>query len=165
MAVTESVLVGPGAGTPHSFGGFTALLKIRGKQTSGAYSVVEFVFGPGSFAAPHLHERTDEVSYILEGEMGAMVGEEEFRASAGAFVVRPKGVPHALWNATDQPVRLLDIYTPAGFESLGEELAKRFSSTPPTFEQVAEVGRRHDTIFLPELAPRLVQKYNLRMPG
>lgn len=165
MAVTGTILVGPEAGTPHSFGGFSSVVKIRGEQTSGAYSIVEFVFQPGAFAAPHLHERTDEVSYVLEGELGAMVAEEEFRVVAGAFVVRPRGVPHALWNATSQPVRGLDIYTPGGFEAFGEELARRFSSAPPTFEQVAEFGRLHDVIFLPELAPRLVKKYNLRMPG
>jgi quercetin dioxygenase-like cupin family protein len=165
MALTETILVPPGAGTPNSFGGFKTLVKIRGGQTAGAFSIVEFAFQPGAFAPPHLHERTDEVSYILEGELGAMVAKQEFRAAAGSFVVRPKGVPHALWNATDRPVKFLDMYTPAGFEAFGEELARRFSSTPPTFDQLAELGRRHDVIFLPEQAPALLQKYNLRMPG
>lgn len=165
MAVSEAILVGPEAGVPHSALGIRSMVKIRGEQTSGAYSIVEFRFQPGFFVPPHLHERTDEVSYILEGELGVMVAEDEFQAGPGSFVVRPKGIPHALWTARDGPVRCLDIYTPAGFEAFGEELARRFSAKPPTLEEIAAIGRRHDVTFLPELAPRLIEKYNLRLPG
>jgi quercetin dioxygenase-like cupin family protein len=166
----ETIMVEPGAGTPASvagpLAGSSVVFKIRGEQTSGAFSIVEFVAGPGFFVPPHRHERTAEISYVLEGELGVMVAEEEFQARAGSFVVRPKGVPHALWNATDRPVKLLDVYTPAGFEAFYEELGRLFSSTPPpTIEQRNEAARRHDTIFFRELAPPLVRKYNLRMPG
>jgi quercetin dioxygenase-like cupin family protein len=165
LAAKETILVEPQGGLAHSALGINAVVKIRGSQTSGAFSIVDMSLPAGFFVPPHVHERTEEVSYILEGELGALVGEEELRAGPGSFVIRPKGVVHALWSANGRSVRVLDMYTPAGFEAFGEELAKRFASAPPTFEQVAEVGRRHDVRFLPELAPRLIQKYSLRMPG
>jgi hypothetical protein len=92
-----------------------------------------------------------------------MVGDKEFQAGAGSFVVRPRGLPHALWNAGDQPVKWLVFATPAAFLAGFEELDSRFSSTPATFEQLIENGRRHDVTWLPELAPALIAKYGLRM--
>ncbi|HVH62719.1 MAG TPA: cupin domain-containing protein [Candidatus Dormibacteraeota bacterium] len=165
MPISQTILVGAEAGAPHSALGIEAVVKVTGGQTSGAFSIVEMVLPRGLLVPPHMHERTSEVSYILEGELGAMVGDDELQAGPGSFVVRPKCVVHALWSAGGRSVRLLDMYTPAGFEAFGEEMARRFSITPPTPEQLIEIGRRHDVIFFPELAPRLIQKHNLRMPG
>ncbi len=166
MAIApEKIVVEPGSGRVISVPGVEATFKVQGDQTSGAFSIAEIVLLPGSFTPPHVHQKTDEVSYILEGELGVMVAEEEFQAAAGSFVVRPKGVPHALWNLTDRPVRLLDIYTPAGFEGWFVELARLFSATPPpTLEQLAEAGRRYDVILVPELVAPLMQKYGLELP-
>ena len=166
MAIApEKIVVEPGSGRVVSMPSTEAIFKVQGDQTSGAFSMAEIVLQPRSFTPPHLHEKTDEVSYILEGELGVMVAEEEFQAAAGSFVVRPRGVPHALWNVTDRPVRLLDIYTPAGFELWFVELARLFSATPPpTLEQLAEAGRRYDVILVPELVAPLMQKYGLQLP-
>jgi quercetin dioxygenase-like cupin family protein len=167
MAIApERIIIEPGSGRVVSLAGNQITFKIQGDQTSGAFSSVEYVMRPGMFIPPHVHEKADEVAYVLEGELGAMVAEEEFKADPGAFVVRPRGVPHALWNVTDRPVKFLDIYTPAGLETFFEELARLLSAgEPPTLEQMFEAGRRYDTIYLPELAPPLMQKYGLRMPG
>lgn len=165
MPTAATIMIKPETGTPVSGPGAEALIKIRGEQTSGGFSIVEFLASPGFFTPPHLHETIDELSYVVEGELGVMVGEEDFQVGAGSFVVRPRGVPHALWNVTDRPVRLLDMYTPAGHERLIEDGAKLSSTTPPpTPEQLSEFARRHDTIFRPELAPRLMQTYGLKMP-
>lgn len=164
----EKIIVEPSDGQVVSVFGYRATRKIGAEQTSGAVSIVELLYPPGNFTPPHRHERTDEISYILEGELGAMIAEEDFQAGPGSFVVRPKGVPHALWNITNHPVRLLDIYTPAGMEAWFVELARLVSgSAPPTMELLFEAGRRFDTIFMPELAPPLIKKYGLKLeiPG
>jgi quercetin dioxygenase-like cupin family protein len=148
--------------------GYHVIRKIAAQQTSGAFSVVEVLYPPGNFTPPHRHERTVEVGYVLEGELGFMVAEEDFRLGAGSFVVRPKGVPHAIWNITDKPAKLLDMYTPAGFEAWFQELERLASgSEPPSLETLFETGRRYDTVFMPELAPRLIQKFGLKLeiPG
>jgi mannose-6-phosphate isomerase-like protein (cupin superfamily) len=167
MAIpAEKIIVEPSSGRIISFLGNQVTFKIEGGQTSGAFSIIEALYPPGNFTPPHRHEKTDEVGYILEGELGVMVAEEDFRAGPGTFFVRPKGVPHALWNVTDRPVRFLDTYTPAGMEAWFEELARLVSaSRPARLEQLFEAGRHYDTIFMPELAPPLIKKYGLKLPG
>lgn len=168
MAVSsERIIVEPGAGRTVSFAGNRATFKVRGDQTSGAFSITEVEFGPTrTLTPPHLHEQTDEISYILEGTLGVMIAEEDFEAGPGSFVVRPKGVPHALWNPTDRPVRVLDVAAPAGSEAWFEELARLLSSSPPPpLGEVFQAARHYGARFLPDLAPRLIERHNLRMPG
>ncbi|OLD25780.1 MAG: hypothetical protein AUJ02_04240 [Chloroflexi bacterium 13_1_40CM_3_65_12] len=161
----QKILVEATSGRIVSFLGNQVVFKVEGAQTSGAFSIIEDIYPSGNFTPPHRHLKTDEVGYVLEGELGVMVAEEDFQAGPGSFFIRPKGVPHALWNITDRPVRLLDVYTPAGIESWYEELARLVSaSEPPTLEELFEAGRRYDTIFMPELAPPLIKKYGLKLP-
>jgi quercetin dioxygenase-like cupin family protein len=165
----ERIIVEPGEGEHIAkVFGYDVIRKIKAEQTSGAFSVVELLYPPGNFTPPHRHEKTVEVGYVLEGELGFMVAEEDFRTREGSFVVRPKDVPHAIWNITDRPARVLDIYAPAGFEAWFQELARLVSaSTPPSIEAIFEAGRRYDSVFMPELAPRLIQKFGLKLeiPG
>jgi mannose-6-phosphate isomerase-like protein (cupin superfamily) len=169
----ENLVVEPQAGRVLSWkiampgGEVTAqmTLKITGDQTSGGFFVTETTVPPGGFVPPHRHEHADEVLYIQEGELGVMVGDKEFEVGAGSFSVRPRGLPHAIWNTGDRPARCFEIATPATFLAGFEELARRYSSTPATLEQLMETSRLYDTTWLPELAPRLVQKYNLKMGG
>jgi len=163
----QNVLIQPASGRAVSFFGNRAIFKVRGDQTSGAFSITEVVLAPsGTLVPPNRHEKMAEVSYILEGTLGVMVAEQEFQAGPGSFVIRPKGVPHALWNMSDRPVRTLEISMPGGFDAWAEELARLASATPPaSLEQLFDAARRYDAIFLPELAPPLINKYKLRMPG
>jgi mannose-6-phosphate isomerase-like protein (cupin superfamily) len=162
----EKIIVEPGSGHTVTLPTGLHTFKVLGEQTSGAFSVLEIALPPGVLVPPHRHERTDEVAYILEGELGVMVAGEEFQVGVGAFVVRPKGVPHSFWSVGDRPVRLLDVSTPAGFEAWFDQLARlRSSIPPPTMQELTETARRYDVIVMPELAPPLMQKYGLRMPG
>jgi quercetin dioxygenase-like cupin family protein len=169
----QSLLVGPKAGRVLSWkiaspGGEVIVrttIKIDAAQTSGGFVVHEAVIPPGGLVPPHRHEHHDEIGYVVEGALGVLVGEKEFEAEAGSFVVRPRGLPHALWNSGDRVVRCMEFATPATFLAGFEELDRRFSSTAATLEQLMETSRLHDTTWLPELAPRLAQKYNLRMGG
>jgi mannose-6-phosphate isomerase-like protein (cupin superfamily) len=164
--VSEKIIVESGSGHTVTLPTGRHTFKVLGEHTSGAFSVLEIAPPPGVLIPPHRHERTDEVAYILEGELGVMVAGEEFQVGVGSIVVRPRGVPHAFWNVGDRPVRLLDISTPAGFEAWFDELARLRSSTPPpTMQELTEAARRYDVIVMPELAPTLMQKYGLRMPG
>ncbi len=164
----ESIVVEAGRGRRLSFLGYEATCKVGGRQTSAGLSIAEFVAQPGTFTPPHRHETTDEVSYIVAGEMGFMVAEEEFVAGPGSYVVRPRGVPHAFWNLADTPCRFIDMYTPAGFEAWFEEAARLMSSPkPPAFQELAAAAARYDVIVLPDMIPSLVAKHgiSLRMPG
>jgi uncharacterized cupin superfamily protein len=62
---------------------------------------------PRALAAPlHRHSREDAYSFVLEGRMGALLGDELVYASAGDIVCKPRGQWHTFWNAGDEPCRM-----------------------------------------------------------
>lgn len=105
---------------------------VGGEDTRNNFALVEHPIGPRALAAPmHTHRYEDEYTYVLEGEVGVQIGEEVLVARPGNLVFKPRGVPHAFWNAADEPARALEIISPAGFERYFAELAPLF---PPANE-------------------------------
>jgi quercetin dioxygenase-like cupin family protein len=135
---------------------------IGGEETRGNFALVEHPIGPRALAAPiHTHEREDEYTYVLEGEIGVQIGEEVLVAQPGDLVFKPRGVPHAFWNASDEPARALEIISPAGFERYFAELAPLFppaNQGPLDEEAVGAVREKYglemDMASIPELAER-----------
>jgi quercetin dioxygenase-like cupin family protein len=100
---------------------------IGGEQTQGNFALVEHPIKSRALAAPmHTHRHEDEYTYVLEGEIGVQIGEEVRISQPGDLVFKPRGVPHAFWNAADEPARALEIISPAGFERYFAELAPLF---------------------------------------
>ena len=94
-----------------------AILMLGGDRTAGSLSLVEHPLQPRALGSPvHTHRDEDEYSVVLEGQVGAQIGEQTVVAGPGTVLVKPRGVPHAFWNPADQPARLLEIISPAGFE-------------------------------------------------
>src|SRR5580704_16017222 len=77
----------------------------RVKQASFGWtrSAPELGTDPGRMVPPHVHAHEDEFSYILEGEIGARIGDEVLQATTGSYVFKPRGLPHTFWNATTKP--------------------------------------------------------------
>ena len=111
---------------------------LRGEATGGRFALIEHEIPPRALAAPtHVHEHEDEYSFVLEGRVGVQIGDEEAVAGPGELVVKPRGIPHAFWNAGDEPARLLELISPAGFERYFEEMAPHLAGGgPPDLEQV-----------------------------
>jgi uncharacterized cupin superfamily protein len=102
----------PDHGHSIQMGGIGVVCKLSGSQTGGAFSIVEHPMAPGTKRAPlHTHSNEDELSYILEGEVNILRGEELIRAAAGSYVFKPRGVPHAFWNASDKTANIGNHYT------------------------------------------------------
>jgi quercetin dioxygenase-like cupin family protein len=74
------------------------LIKLYGEETNGAISIIEQPFEPGFLLPPHVHNN-DVWLYVLEGEMHARVGDEVVRATPGCWVLKPRRIPHTMWNA------------------------------------------------------------------
>ena len=114
-------------------------------ERGGGFSMVEHPIAPRSLAAPmHTHTHEDEYSYVLEGQVGVQVGDEVTVAGPGELVFKPRGVPHAFWNAGDTPARLLEIISPAPFSKYFEELEPLMAGAEgPDFPAIAELQGRY----------------------
>jgi len=101
-----------------SIGGVEVSFRLSGRETDGAYAVLEFLLEPGRLIPPHAHCREHEVSYVLEGEIGLRIGAEELTAKAGCVVVKRPQIPHAWWNTTASRARVLEVISPGRVRTL-----------------------------------------------
>jgi quercetin dioxygenase-like cupin family protein len=76
-------------------GGLDIVFKITSDQTGGALAICETAVEPGRLIPAHLHDTEDEFTYVIDGRIGVLVGEEEFTADAGSWVVKPRGTSSA----------------------------------------------------------------------
>ena len=106
-----AIVVRPGEGARVGNVEFLARTKDTPRFTC---SVIDFA--PGRVLEPHSHPDEDDSFYILEGELTFMLGGEDVKAPAGTFVLVPPGVEHGFRNDTAEPVRILNIHAPAGFD-------------------------------------------------
>jgi mannose-6-phosphate isomerase-like protein (cupin superfamily) len=119
---TAAYGVEAGGGERLRFGEVEVVIKASGDMTGGAFALFE---ESEPVDTPlHVHEREDELFYVLEGEHVFQVGEEEFRVGPGGLVFAPRGVPHAQRRAVPRTGRVLVLTAPAGLEGFFRELAE-----------------------------------------
>ena len=118
-------VLGPGDGKAVDLGSIGVRFMIRSEESGGRFSLVEHPIPPRTLVAPlHRHTNEDEYSFVLEGRMGARLGEEVVYAVEGDLVFKPRAQWHTFWNAGDGPCRILEIISPGGFERLFEAVAE-----------------------------------------
>jgi mannose-6-phosphate isomerase-like protein (cupin superfamily) len=170
MATTTATVVGPRDGKAGSLGSIGVRFMVWGGESGGGFSLVEHPLPPRALAAPlHRHSREDEYSYVLEGRMGALLGDEVLYAEPGDLVFKPRDQWHTFWNAGDEPCRILEIISPAGFERFFEELVDRGESGPPGPPDpaaLAAVAERYGIDFDFAAIPALCERFGVRFgPG
>jgi mannose-6-phosphate isomerase-like protein (cupin superfamily) len=77
-------------------------------------SIIEIV--PGRELEAHVHDAEDDAFYILSGELTFVLADGDVPAPPGSFVLVPPGVEHGFRNDGSEPVRMLNIHAPAGFD-------------------------------------------------
>ncbi len=124
MSTTAApTIIGPTDGESVTLQTIGVRFMIPAGDTGSRLSLVEHPIPPRALAAPlHRHNREDEYSYVLEGRMGALLGDDVVEAGPGDLVYKPRGQWHTFWNAGDEPARILEIISPAGFERFFAEL-------------------------------------------
>ena len=114
---------------------------MEGDATGGRFALVEHTLPPRGLGAPlHRHANEDEYSYVIEGRLGAQLEDEIVVAGPGEVVRKPRGQEHTFWNAGDEPLRFLEVISPAGFEGY--------------FREVAPLLEAHDQAAVQEVAAR-----------
>jgi mannose-6-phosphate isomerase-like protein (cupin superfamily) len=78
-------------------------------------AVIEIGAGRGG-PPPHRHRDEDDSFYILSGELTLTLEGEDVAAGPGTFVLVPPGVEHTFRNDGDEPVRMVNVHAPAGFD-------------------------------------------------
>ena len=117
-------ILGPNDGKTVDFGSFGVRFMVWSEESGGGFSLVEHPIPPRTLVAPlHQHANEDEYSYVLEGRMGAQLGDEVVHAEKGDLVFKPRDQWHTFWNAGDGPCRILEIISPGGFEHVFKEMA------------------------------------------
>jgi len=162
MAANTATIVGPQDGELGFLGSIGVRFLADGEQTGKGFSLVEHPMSPRALAAPlHRHTREDEYSYVLEGRMGALLGEEVVEAGAGALVFKPREQWHTFWNAGDEPCRVLEIISPAGFERFFAELAAPGTLADP--DALGSLSERYGLEMRPESVTELIERFGLRI--
>ena len=134
--------------------------KVTADRSGGSLTVEEWGLPPGMMIPPHTHTREDECNFVLRGELTCDVGGELVVAPAGSYVLKPKGVPHALCNTGTEPVWVVEILTPGGFEAYFdeyEEIASKLASGEINNDEHlsarAELGERYGVTWHDERIP------------
>jgi mannose-6-phosphate isomerase-like protein (cupin superfamily) len=139
---------------------------INGGESSGGFSLVEHPMSAHALAAPlHRHTREDEYSYIVEGHVGALLGDEVVVGGPGDLIFKPREQWHTFWNAGDEPARLLEIISPAGFEQYFAELVALGGSTQAEPQTLTALAARYGLEVDPQSIPALVRRFELTFPG
>src|SRR5712691_7805113 len=102
MSGGAGFLIEPEAGRAIWLGGVGVNFKVPAALTGGAIAVVEHPVLPHTLVPPHVHHAEDELSIVLEGRFGVRIGDQVFEAGRGAYIYKPRNVPHTFWNATDE---------------------------------------------------------------
>ena len=132
---------------------------------AGGFSLVEHPMPPRALAAPlHRHSREDEYSYVLEGRMGALLGDDVVHAEAGDLVHKPRDQWHTFWNAGDEPCRILEIIAPGGFEKFFDELVEAGAGgAPPERQWLVATSARYGLEFDFDSVPGLCARFGLTL--
>ena len=82
----DPILVMPGGGDEFTMVGSQFFHKVKSKDTNGVFSVIEIVTPPGKGVSLHVHEREDELVYLLEGEIEVTLGDQTMKAVPGVWL-------------------------------------------------------------------------------
>jgi quercetin dioxygenase-like cupin family protein len=129
--------------------GDTVTIKVHGRDTGGAFSQITTEGDPGSGPPLHMHQREDEIFYVIEGELEVTVAGETRRVTAGTVAFLPRGVPHTFKYAGRGPGKVLVTIIPAGFECFFEEVGALSAAEQQNLPALRALGRKYGLDFLP----------------
>jgi mannose-6-phosphate isomerase-like protein (cupin superfamily) len=154
-------VVGPQAGDFGWLASIGVRFIVSSEDSRRGFSLVEHPMRPKSLAAPlHRQSREDEYSSVLEGWVGAMLGQNVIFGGPGDLIFKPRDQWHTFWNAGGETARILEIICPSGFERYFREMVALPPDAPP--ETRAEVASRYGLEVDPASIPDLVEQHGLR---
>lgn len=146
---------------------------MRSAMTNGVFSSVECAVAPKTMGpAPHWHKELDELMFVLEGTASVLVGEEVIQVETGGWHLRPRMIKHTFFNASDKPLRFIDMYFNQPFEIYLETIFHKLTPENgyPSGSEVKakEIRRLHEQYGLMAAADSgaerqaIIKKYGLK---
>jgi mannose-6-phosphate isomerase-like protein (cupin superfamily) len=164
--MTPSRVLGSADGHLAILGGISARFMIDGADAGKRFALIEHPMQPRALAAPmHRHHREDEYSFVLEGSIGALLGDSVVIGKPGDLIFKPREQWHTFWNAGDAPARILEIISPAGFENYFRELGAELLSGAPDPQRLAALCASYELDMDMGSIPSLIRRFGVRFPG
>lgn len=143
------------------FGGLGVHWKLDRAASGGRFSIVHHPIAPRALAAPlHFHHREDEYSYVLQGRLGALLGEDVVTAEVGTWVCKPRRQWHTFWNAGDTPCEIIEVISPGGFENYFRDVAGAWGDV----QRFAEINAKYELEMDFASVPVLCERFGLTFP-
>jgi len=166
MEATAARVLGPSEGKTGFLGSIGVRFMIDGPDAGERLSLIEHPMSPRALAAPmHRHTREDEYSFVIEGRVGALLGDDVVIGGPGDLIFKPRNQWHTFWNAGEEPARILEIISPAGFERFFAELVELGGVSSADPQTLGALCARYELEMDPTSVPGLVERFDLRFPG
>lgn len=157
----------------HHNGSMAIKIWMRTSMTNGVFSSVECAVAPKTMGPPpHAHKELDEIMYVLEGTASVLIDNEVVEIHAGGWHLRPRMIEHTFFNATDKPLRFIDMYFNQPFEDyldrIFHQLTEENGFKEGSKEKIDEIMKLNDQFglfFKPDAFSRkdeIMKKYNLK---
>jgi len=136
----------------------------RAAWSDGAVCIIDQELPPGLITPAHRHTDETQGAYIVSGRVGFWVDGEEGTASAGSYVIRPAGSVHSLWNAGDEPAKMLEVTFPGErFQRFVRELTV-LNSEQADAAEIEKLAAEYGTFIAPEVTAELCARHGVA-PG
>lgn len=111
-------LIAAGEGKSVALFGVRFRYKVESADSAGRLAVLEVEIPAHTLVKPHTHSREDEFSLVVDGTVGARIGDRELTAGPGCYLVKPRGTAHAMWNAASTPATVIEILSPRAWKPI-----------------------------------------------
>jgi oxalate decarboxylase/phosphoglucose isomerase-like protein (cupin superfamily) len=92
-----------------------------------------------------------------------LLGDQVVTGGPGDLIFKPRNQWHTFWNAGDEPARILEIISPAGFERYFTELVELGGSRKASPQDLRSLGERYGLEVNPHSIPELLERFGLRL--
>lgn len=129
--------------------------KATSEETHAAFTLFEELSQRGKVTPLHLHPKSDETFWVIEGEIRVYVGGSEQTVGPGGVASVPRGMPHALMVTSDT-ARVLTLITPGDtelerfFRAAGEPATERTLPplAPPPIARIRAAAERYGSVVI-----------------
>jgi quercetin dioxygenase-like cupin family protein len=138
---------------------------IGANETDGSLSMLQVTIPPRTLIKPHVHTREDEFSLVLAGPIGVRAGDATTdEVPTGSWLVKPRDVPHAMWNLGGEPARVLEVVIPGGIEGYFEAIAPVLMEHGPEWtKRYNELAEAYGLTILDDWTNELKAKYGITL--